>query len=360
MKKITALLVCVLFYTQGFCCTGISLTTKDNKYIQARTIEWGGYNLNSKLIVMPRGVAAQANTPDGKNGLKWKGKYGYVGISLIQDDLIGEGLNEKGLNAGLFYFPGFGSLSNYEKRKARKSLSDMDLVRWMLSNFSTVEEVEKGLKHVVVVPVGYDENGQPLPTAHWRVSDATGRNIVLEITDGGRINIYENKVGVITNSPQYPWHLENLRNYVNLRPGGAKPFDLNGVEISAFGAGSGFLGLPGDVTPPSRFIRAAAYVASTPAPLNAVAAVLQSFTILNNFDIPLAIEFEKGATLPDFPSATQWTSVSNLSDRVFYYKTMYNNHIRRIKIDALTLDLKSPKAMPLDKTTEYPFEDVVF
>lgn len=94
--------------------------------------------------------------------------------------------------------------------------------------------------------------------------------------------------------------MTNLNNYVNLYPGSAESKSLGNVTIAPFGSGSGFLGIPGDVTPPSRFIRAAFYQTSTPPQNTAQETVLQCFQILNNFDIPVGIEFPSARFLPIF------------------------------------------------------------
>ena len=107
-----------------------------------------------------------------------------------------------------------------------------------------------------IVQVIKEKDRKSLPTGHWRVADKDGNNIVIEIVDKGKVNIYENKVGVLTNSPDYEWQIKNLNNYVNLYSGNATSYNLNGEEIFSFGAGTGMLGLPGDITPPSRFVRA--------------------------------------------------------------------------------------------------------
>lgn len=119
MKKIFKLTLSLflILSSLALACTGITIKTLDNKIVQGRTIEYGESNLNSKLVVSPRGKEYQSLTPDGKlAGYKWKGKYGYVGASLITDMFIGEGINEVGLNAGLFYFPHYGSLTKYNKK----------------------------------------------------------------------------------------------------------------------------------------------------------------------------------------------------------------------------------------------------
>ena len=229
---------------------------------------------------------------------------------MVKDEFIGEGVNEKGLAAGVFYFVGYGSLGAYNPKKASKSVGDMELVGWLLTNFATVEEALKGLKKVEIVPIYPPEKGQTsAPTGHWRIADATGRSVVLEIENGGVRHIYENTAGVLTNSPAFPWQTTNLNNYVHMQTGEVHPQDLGGTALKAFGAGSGMWGLPGDITPPSRFVRAFFYNHTAPMPKDAQAGVLQAFHILNNFDIPIGVEFADKSQIPDMPSATQWTTV---------------------------------------------------
>ena len=115
---------------------------------------------------------------------------------------------------------------------------------------------------------------------------------MLEFVDGVPC-FYENEIGVLTNSPGFLWQMTNLNNYESLS-GGGRGTQLGGVTIFPFGAGSGFQGIPGDVTPPSRFVRAAFYKATAPQCATAYDAVLQSFHILNNFDIPIGIEHAAG------------------------------------------------------------------
>ena len=351
MKK-TILSLFLMASAITYPCTGISLRTQNGDLVQGRTIEFGESNINGKIVISPRGREFKALTTDGKiNGLKWKAKYGFVGASVVVDQFIGEGINEKGLNAGLFYFPHYGSLAEYEKSKANISIADMELVTWILSNFETVDEVKEEIKKIKVVNIGYDDKGKPLPTAHWRIGDVKGNNIVLEIVNNGEIKIYDNKVGVLTNSPDYEWHIKNLNNYINLYSGNANSFNVNGEELFSFGAGTGALGLPGDITPPSRFIRAFFYVNTIGEVENTKLAVNKAFHILNNFDIPIEIEFPKEykENIPkDVISATQWTAVSDLSNREFYYKTMDNSQIR--KIDLKKIDFSSVKyqAFPMD------------
>ena len=302
-RKLVAVLViaaAAAAWPQGAeACTGITLKAKDGAYVVARTIEWGGSNLNSRYVVVPRGYSQHSYTPQGTDGMEFTARYGYVGMAVEQEEFVAEGLNEAGLSAGLFYFPGYGRYEAFDASKKSSSIADLQLVPWILGSCATVEEVKAAVGKVHVVAVYPDAS-----TVHWRFADASGRQLVLEIIDGEPI-FYENELGVLTNSPGFEWQLTNLNNYVNLYPGAAPSQMLGALRLSPFGAGSGFLGIPGDITPPSRFVRAAFYQTSAPEQATAADAVTQCFHILNNFDIPIGIETDRGGKPTDIPSATQ-------------------------------------------------------
>jgi choloylglycine hydrolase len=331
-------------------CTGISLTTPDGAYIQARTIEWGQFDLESRLIVSPRGQVSTAILPDGKQGLSWDGTFGFVGITVSNDRFIGEGLNGAGLTAGLFYFKGYGSLATYDPNDTANNITDMDFVRWMLSQFGTVEEVRSALNGIKIVPVHLDANGVPSPTVHWSVTDRGCHSIVIEIVDNGGITFHENTVGVLTNSPGFEWQVLNLNNYVNLQPGtdGARQFGKH--EALSFGVGTASRGLPGDISPPSRFVRAAFFVSTVPPLETALEAVSQAFHILQNFDIPLGTEFSEveRAHIPELPTATQWTAVSDQTNGVFYLTSMHNSAVRKVDLQRVDFTAADEIAKPLD------------
>ncbi|WP_050923486.1 linear amide C-N hydrolase [Vibrio harveyi] len=349
-KTLLAMALSASIIAPAIACTGISLSTTANDHIHARTIEWGESGLNSKLIVAPRDYMFTSTMPDQKHGLSWKSKYGFVGISVSDDRFIGEGINEEGLTAGLFYFKGYGSLKAYNPKDRANSIADMDFVRWMLSQFKTVEEVKTAMKNIDIVPVYIDEKGQPSPTGHWRVTDKAGNNIVIEIMDGGQVHIYDNEVGVLTNSPTFPWQVTNLNNYIHLQPGTSAPTKFGDVEAKSFGIGSGFLGLPGDITPPSRFVRAAFFVNTAPESKNSQEAVSQAFHILNNFDIPIGTEFnaEYREHIPNLPSATQWTSVIDQGNGALYYTTMHDSRIKKVDLKKIDFNQKQELKRQLD------------
>ena len=355
MKKILiALGLLLASIVSGWACTGVSFLAKDGGYVQVRTIEWGDSYLPSEYVVVPRGQELVSYTPTGVNGLRFRAKYGVVGLAIIQKEFVAEGLNEAGLSAGLFYFPHYGKYEQYDATQNSTTLSDLQVVSWILSRFATIDEVKAAIEGVKVVSL--DKPGKS-STVHWRIGDVKGNQVVLEFVDGVP-HFYENRVGVLTNSPDFPWQVTNLNNYVNLYPGATSPQQLGGITIFPFGAGAGFHGIPGDVTPPSRFVRIAFYKATAPACPTTYDAILQSFHILNNFDIPIGIEHASGKA-PGIPSATQWTSAIDLTNGKVYYKTAYNNNIRCINMRRIDFNKVKYQSHPLDRELKQPVEELV-
>ena len=132
-------------------CTGIALTARDGSRVVARTVEWAATPMECGYVVAPRGHDHQSYTPDGLNGLKYKGIYGYVGIYTEYEPFVVEGVNETGLSAGLFFFPNYGEYAPYNKAAASRTLCDMQFVSWVLSQFSTIDQLKAGLSKVDLV-----------------------------------------------------------------------------------------------------------------------------------------------------------------------------------------------------------------
>ena len=279
-----------------------------------------------------------------------KSKYGFVGLAVEQKEFMVEGLNEKGLSAGLFYFPNYGKYQPYDATQKDKCLADFQVVSYVLSQCESVDEVKEILPKVRVINIDPRSS-----TVHWRFTEASGRQIVLEIVNEV-MHFYENPLGVLTNSPGIEWHWANLNNYINLQPGSVPEHAFGPLEMKNFGHGSGMLGLPGDFTPPSRFVRAAFFQLTAPQQTDAEGSIFQAFHILNNFDIPTGTEVAWGKASTDLPSATQFTVASDTHNRMLYYRTMYNSNIRCIDLKRVDFDKVKYHARALDEIKKQPVE----
>jgi len=179
-----------------------------------------------------------------------------------------------------------------------------------------------------------------VPGFHAAVHDARGKSMVIEFI-GGETKIYDNPIGVMTNKPTFDWQLTNLRNYVNLEPYDRESRQIAGVKIDPAGSGSGWLGMPGDWTPPSRFVRTVQIVNSADPAKDAGEAVNLAAHILNAVDIPLGVIRTKGPANKLMVDYTQWIVIKDLTHRELYFRTYQNLNLKKVSLKKLDL---SPRA----------------
>ena len=355
MKKIVMIIAAAflggVFADNADACTGISLSASDGSRVVARTVEWAATPMQCGYVVVPRGHAHQSYTPTGDNGLKYNAVYGYVGIYTEYEPFVVEGVNESGLSAGLFFFPQYGEYAPYNKNHNARTLCDMQFVSWVLSQFSTIDQVKAALSSIDLVTLNHK-----IGAVHWRIAQPDGRMVVLEVV-GGIPHFYENTLGVLTNAPGFPWHMTNLNNYVNLEPGSAPDNTIKmGVTLEPLGHGSGMLGLPGDFTAPSRFVRATFFQTTSPVWETGFETIVQAFHILNNFDIPIGSQHMKADIPKGLPSATQFTAATDQKAMRFYYRTAWNSNIRCIDLNDIDFHRVKYQSHPLDNRQVQPVE----
>ena len=332
-------------------CTSFTIRTQTGGIVYGRTMEFG-FDLKSAAIAIPRHLTLTSTGPDDKAGaLKWTSKYAAVELNGLGYPILVDGLNEKGLAGGMLYFPGYAGYADAAKTDPAKSLAPWDFLTWALTNFATVAEVKAALSGIAVVGIKEPHLGIA-PPLHYTLHDASGASLVIEPIDG-TLKVYDNPFGVMTNSPPFDWQVTNLRNYVKLSPVNAPPLQIAGQTLASFGQGSGLLGIPGDPTPPSRFIRALGYAASAQRQPDGIASVRAAEHILNNFDIP------KGWIRPDSGGEeewefTQWSSIADLTNRVYYVKAYDDQVLRSIDLKTLNLDAPAIVSAPLVPRPEAP------
>src|SRR5438477_6962135 len=232
---ISAAAICLLLAPTVQACTGIRLIAEDGTVIHARTMEFA-IDIHSDVMMIPRGYVRTGTTPDGKEGLKWKTKYASVGLNGVGLPVLFDGLNEKGLAAGTFYFPTPAGYMPHTAADAAKTIAQWEVGSWILENFASVEEVKANIGNIVVPAVVFGGWGFA-PEAHYIVHDASGKSIVIEYV-GGKLNVHDNPLGVITNSPTFDWHMTNLRNYLNLLMTNAPPVYLGSINLVPTGQSS--------------------------------------------------------------------------------------------------------------------------
>ncbi len=333
-------------------CTCVRVKAKDGSCVVARTMEFG-IDPGSELTIFPRGFAFETQGANNKPGFAWSGQYGFCGMNMFGLPMVSDGVNECGLYVGDLYLPGFCGYQRVPAGSEAKSITPVDVAGYLLSLCSNVEDARRAIQDIYVWP-WYADQIKCIPPLHFAVSDERGGSVVFEYV-GGKLNIYDNPLGVLTNSPPFDWHQINLRNYINLSAVNVPELKLNGVNIDQLGQGSGMLGLPGDATPPSRYIRAAAFTQTALPVENSTEAVNLAYQIINNFDIPkgFARSEDGGVTHYDF---TFWSTIVDLASKEYYYRGYENNKVFKVALDRV--DLSGNEMKKLDTSSTDWFQEI--
>lgn len=352
MKRLLPVAFISLFALPALACTGIMHKAKDGTVINGRSVEFA-VNLDIGGMVIPQGYAFKGTMPDGSTGLTYQAKYAVIGANTFGGQAIIDGVNEAGLSVGAFYFPGYAGYAKASAENKSMALSSVEYPNWLLTQFATVDEVKKHFADAVIVPTAPKGWGI-VPPFHYVVYDKSGKSVVIEPIKG-ELKIYDNPIGVVTNSPTFDWHMTNLGNYINLTPVGAAPVTVDGVKLQAFGSGSGLHGLPGDFTPPSRFVRAAVFSASAVPADNGQEGVFQVFHLLNQFDIP------KGAVRDSNGNAVEieYTLATSVKDpkKVQYFLRTYDDQTIKM-IDLHAFDKKATELVFINVKGQQPIVDI--
>ncbi|MGH0004604.1 choloylglycine hydrolase family protein [Pseudovibrio ascidiaceicola] len=343
-------------------CTSFVVTAKDDGRVYGRTMEFG-FETESTVSLIPRNykITSAGTLEDGKEweGTSWTSKYAVIGMDIrAEQTAIVDGVNEAGLAAGALYFPGFAKYSKATSGGADGELAPINFLVWVLSQFETVEEVKEAVKSVKLVDIEFKALGQ-VPPLHFTIHDRSGKSIVIEPIDDG-LKIYDNELGVMTNSPQFDWHMTNLRNYVNLTPINTAAKKFPEGELSPLGQGSGMLGVPGDVTPPSRFVRVTTYVNSAEVKDTSKENLNVAGHILNNFDIPKGFarnsDSDADAGADDGPDYTQWSVMADLNEATYYVRALNAMNFNSVSFD--DFDVNGTEATSLKPMVSDPFSNL--
>lgn len=369
-RPILSLLLLVLsvsFASTSKACTAFQLQSLDTSWIYFRSMEFG-FPFNSQAIIVPHGTEFTGTTPDGtQDGLKWAAKYGFVGLNGdIAPNLVTDGMNEKGLVIGVLYLPGYGKYLPPDAAKKVRTIGSWEVANYLLSTCATVEEVKAALEQekAYVAQQVFPQFKQPLPV-HYYIADASGAVLIAEFVNG-KLHLHEDPIGILTNSPPFDWQTINLMNFVNLSPVNVPQVALKDFKIENYGQGSGLLGLPGDFTPPSRFVRATVFSQSAVPQKTALATVNEGFHILNTFDIFNGAIRERAASQPSAhtpegavasPSdITEWAVAHDRTNLRTYVRTYEGLGIQMI--DLKKIDFSKPGILQVELDRNFMPPDI--
>ena len=298
-------------------CTCIKLKTKDNYFGRNLDLE---YHFNERVVITPRKYQFTL-----KNKEVLTTKYAIIGMASVVDNypLYAEAANEEGLAMAGLYFPGNAYYNDIETGKL--SLAPYELIPYFLGQFRNLEEIKKLLENLNIINIPFNDK-LPVSGLHWMISDEK-ESVVLEQTKEG-LKVYQNPIEVLTNNPPFDYHLMNINNYGNLTPRfEASRFSKN-LPLSQYGQGMGAIGLPGDNSPASRFVRVAFNKWNSVCDDDELSSVTQFFHVLDS------VAMVKGATITPEGKCdlTTYSCCINTKKGIYYYKTYNNNQITAIRM----------------------------
>ncbi len=306
-------------------CTCINLKTKDFYFGRNLDLE---HRFREKVVITPRNYEFKLKS----NG-KFKTKYAIIGMATVINNypLYAEACNEKGLSIAGLYFPGNAFYGKEQEGKI--NLAPFELISWVLGNFSNVEGLKKKIKNINFVNICFTEN-IPLADLHWMICDKDECIVIEQMKDG--IKIYNNTIGVLTNNPPFPYHLTNINNYINLTPGIVNNKFSDKILLKPYGQGMGAIGLPGDNSPTSRFVRASFNKLNSVSDNDEESSVSQFFHILDS------VSMIKGSTITEEQKydITTYSCCINTTKGIYYYKTYNNNQITAVKMNDKNMNSK--------------------
>ncbi len=308
-------------------CTAITYKTKDLYFGRTLDLE---YHYNESVTVTPRMFPFQFS-----NG----SHYAIIGIGMVENNypLYYDAVNEKGLcMAGLAFWH---SAKYHAVCPERDNVASFEFIPWVLSQYSSVVEARAFLNNLNITDTAFSKDFPPSPL-HWIIADRDGA-IVVESTATG-IKIYENPIGVLTNEPSFDYHMTNLNNYINLTPSEPVCRFGEGAELHPYSRGMGAVGLPGDNSSQSRFVRAAF------TKLNSVSGESEAESVCQFFHILGSVSQTRGCVrLCDKLERTVYTSCSNADKGIYYYTTYENSRVVGVDMNREDLDGNSLISYPL-------------
>lgn len=298
-------------------CTAINLKDiKENNYF-GRTMDFS-YVLDPSIYVCPKNYILK----NSFSTVEIKNKYSFIGVGQnISKVIFADGVNEKGVGVATLYFPKFATYDLPYTYYNKYHIESLEMVNFLLGNCGSLEEAHNLLQNVSVVGVK-DCVTNSIAPLHWIMTDRSGKSLVIENREDG-MHILNNPIGVLSNSPDFKWHMLNLQNYMNLSTLQYEEANWGNLQLTPFGQGAGALGLPGDYTPPSRFVRAAFQKTHVTIPKDKKESMITFFHIMESVSIPKGIVItERGVS--DY---TQYTSFMDLQTCQYFFKTYDNSQI---------------------------------
>lgn len=312
-------------------CTAISYKTRNHYFGRNLDLE---HRYQEAVTISPRNYPFVYKTVKTNDN-----HFAMIGMASVINNypLYYEATNEHGLSMAGLNFPG--NAEYLPPRKGLNNIAPFEFIPWVLGQCKTVEESRVLLSNMRLVNIPFS-NELPLSPLHWMISDSK-ESLVVEPMESG-LKIYDNPVGVLTNNPPFDYHLYNLCNYLNLTHEVPVNRFTNRIDLKPYSRGMGSIGLPGDLSSSSRFIKAS-FVK-----LNSVSGNSEEESISQFFHILGSVAQQQGCVKVNGEyEKTVYSSCCNTDKGIYYYTTYENSQISGINLFHVNLDSNELTTFPL-------------
>ena len=304
-------------------CTAVSYRAQDHYF--GRNLDFE-YSYEESVAITPRNYSFHF-----RKAYPMHTHYAMIGIAYVKDEypLYYDATNENGLSMAGLHFPG--NAVYLSEKQGMYNVTPFELIPWVLGQCQTVQEAKQLLQHTNLIKIAYSEE-LPLSPLHFLVSDAHG-SIVVEPGKEG-LCIFDNPVGVLTNNPPFPYQMHHLNNYMGLSRKEPVNRFAKGIPMEIYSRGMGAIGLPGDLSSSSRFVRAS-FVKC-----NSLSGETEEENVAQFFHILLSAEQQKGCVKLSSGEYeyTIYSSCCNTQRGIYYYRTYRNSAITAVDMHRENLD----------------------
>ena len=304
-------------------CTAATYKTKD--FYFGRTLDYE-FSYGDEVTVTPRNYPFHFREMGDMVS-----HYAIIGMAYVAEDypLYYDGINEKGLGmAGLNFV---GNAACWDKKEGKDNLAQFEFIPWILGRYSTVKEARSFIENMNILNTPFSDK-LPLAQLHWIIADREEAITVEAVKEG--IKIYDNPVGVLTNNPPFSQQLFALNNYMHLSVKSPADTFAAGLDLQRYSRGMGAIGLPGDLSSQSRFVKAAFTKMNSLSGEGEEESVSQFFHILGSVDQQRGLcELDDGKY-----EITLYTSCCNADKGIYYYTTYDNHQITAVDMHKENLD----------------------
>ncbi len=323
-------------------CTALSFKTKHNYFGRNLDLDC---SYGEEVCITPRNYpfffrkAGELSTHYAMIGMATV----VGGVPLYYDATNEHGLSMAGLNFPKnAYYPPF--------VEGKDNVTPFEFIPWIVGKCKTLEEARGLLANINLVNIPFSEK-LPLSPLHWILADGKECVVVESMRDG--LHVYDNPVGVMTNNPPFPYHLCNLNNYRNLKVDNGENSFAKGLVLDTYCQGLGGIGLPGDLSSTSRFVRIAFHK------LNAVCGGEENSSVSQFFHLLTSVEMPKGSCRTETGKwdITVYSSCVNADMGIYYYTTYDNRRIRAVDMHRIDLDGKTVSRYPLILEEDISFQN---